>query len=222
MFKNTLLPFRKPLARGRFLAGALCAAWLAGVAGCAADPVPVNDDILKATRFLRYTLRAEPSGYHQLAYRSNYLGFKTAFRAGTRVDFLLYSNIRVDLDMNGITCRMYPRDLRFPTDPDGIKRFVEKYFAATKEELNLESLEPSIRNQVDSGVAAIGMTKEQVFLALGYPSHINETFAVADELTREQIFEANTWVYRFNEILWIPTWYVYKFDKDGKLVQRIP
>lgn len=41
-------------------------------------------------------------------------------------------------------------------------------------------------------------------------------------MSREQIFEADTWIYRFNEIMWIPSWYIYQFDNNGKLAQRVP
>jgi hypothetical protein len=47
----------------------------------------------------------------------------------------------------------------------------------------------SIRQLLDDEF--VNMSKEQVFLALGYPSHL-ENFAPADGLTRETIFASNT------------------------------
>ena len=193
-----------------------------GLAACAVEPTPVNDEILKTPRYLRYTLRTEPAGLYQNAWRSNYLSpsFTPQFPVGSKVDFKLYSATRVDLSFNGLECRMRSRDKPFPTDPEGLRRFIEKHFASTREELNLDSLDPSVRRQIDSGVAAISMTKEQVFMALGYPCQIDNG-ALADDLSRERIFESNTWTYRFSEIMFITTFWRYLFDNDGKFAQLV-
>lgn len=195
---------------------------LAIACGCAADPIPVHNEELANPRFLRYTLRATPSGLAQDAFRSNYLSFPAAFPAGTKVTIPFYSDRRMELDVNGMRCRVLVRDLPFPTDPDGIKRTLDKYFATSLEELNLNALDPSTLRSVNDGVAMIGMTKDQVLLALGYPSHVGLNTAPADEMTRDQIFQQNVWHYRYNEVMLIPSWYTYQFDNDGKLVRRVP
>lgn len=173
MFQRSPVQSSKSRAHLRVLAALLCGGVVTTMAGCAADPVPVKDETLDQPRYLRYTLRTEPAGLYQNAFRSNYLSWKPAFKPGAKVTFPLYSSVRIDLSFNGIPCRMFPRDLPFPTDKEGIQRFVEKHFATTQEELNLGALDPSDRQRIENGTPAITFTKEQVFLALGYPSHIN-------------------------------------------------
>ena len=194
----------------------------AAAAGCNATPTPVNHDILKGTRFIRYTLRSEPEGFNQRAYRSNYLSWPALGNAkvGSKVTFLEYTNQYIDMNFNGIRSRMYYRDQPFPTDPDGVKMFIEKHFAATEAELKLDSLDKDIRRQVEMGVAAIPMTKEQVFMAVGYPSHI-DNYAVADQLTKEQVFASNQWIYRSHEIMMFSVWWVYQFNDEGKLANVV-
>ena len=57
------------------LLAALTSACLFGGVGCSSPPVPVRNENLKANpvRYLRYTLRGEPQGYHVNVYRSNCL-----------------------------------------------------------------------------------------------------------------------------------------------------
>jgi hypothetical protein len=202
------------------------AAWalpaVLAVTGCGGPPTPVNDDILKGTRYIRYTLRTEPWGYQQAAYRSNYLSWPPFANAkvGSKVQFLEYTKEYVDLSLGGIRCRMFYADMPFPTDPEGLRGFVEKHFAATEQEVNLNALDKDIRRQVENGIAAIPMTKEQVFMALGYPAHI-DNHAVADALTREQVFASNTWMYRSHQIMMFPIWWVYQFNDEGKLANVV-
>lgn len=189
--------------------------------GCA-EPVPVKNEVLDSPRYVRYTLRSQPSGLQQLSYRSNFLSFPIGYKVGSKVSFPFYSSQRVDLSFNGVPCSMYYKDVPFPTEPEGLKKFIEKHFATTEEELNLAALDKSTREQIDRGIAAIGMTKEQVFLALGYPAYIGPNWVPADDLARAQIFESTVWHYRYNEIMWIPSWYSYQFNNDGIFVQRSP
>lgn len=194
----------------------------AAAAGCMAPPTPVNHDALKGTKYMRYTLRTAPEGYNQAAYRSNYLSWNPLGNAkvGSKVTFLEYTDRHIDLNFNGIRCRMYYRDLPFPTDPDGVKAFIDKHFASTEAELKLDQLDKDIRRQVEMGVAAIPMTKEQVFMALGYPCHI-DNHIVADPLTKDQIFASNTWIYRSHDVMFWSFWWVYQFNDDGKLANVI-
>jgi len=200
---------------------ALCALALAAVAGCAAEPIGVNDDSLKGTRFIRYTLRGEKAGTYTQAWRSNYLS-QPAFReVGSKVEIDFYSNQYVGLNFNGIRARVYSRDEPYHTDPESIKAFVDKHFVASPEDLKLEALEKTIRDQVKRGQALIGMPKEQVLMALGYPSHVDD-YVQAASLTRDQILSSNVWIYRYSEIMMFTTWHRYTFDNDGKLAERIP
>ncbi len=160
----------------------LCAGVIHLAAACA-PPLGVRNEALDSPRYIRYTLRSQ-AGLPQTAFRSNYLSFPVGFKVGSKVTFPFYSSQYVDLDFNGVTCRMYPRDLPFPTEPEALRLFLEKHFASTEEELNLGALEKNLRAQIDTGNPAQGWTKEQVFMALGYPSHVGANSAVADNLTK--------------------------------------
>ncbi len=213
-----------PNGRAALLAGLIRAVLCLGVvclAPACAPPLGVKNEALDSPRYIRYTLRSQ-AGFPQTAFRSNYLSFPAGFKAGSKVTFPFYSSQYLDLDFNGVTCRMYFRDLPYPTEPEGLKRTLEKYFASTEEELNLAGLDKSTRDQVERGTASMGMTKEHVFMALGYPSHVGANTAAADELSKTQIFEQNLWHYRYNEIMWIPSWHTYQFNNDGILVARNP
>jgi hypothetical protein len=203
-----------------------CALSLLGFSGCKSQPIPVHDPGLQANpvRYLRYALRGETSGFYIEAWRSNLLSQPVMFRPGSKVEIRLYSQDRIDLYADGTECVIRYRDMPFPTNPEGLRQTVEKYFAVTKEELNLESAPPEIRKQIDEGQVAIGMTKEQVFAALGYPSHL-DNHVPADSQPRDRILESNTWIYRASEVRFLLTWWTtyweYKFDPEGKLVQVV-
>lgn len=191
------------------------------VTGCQIEPVPVLHAGLKPDLFTRYTMRAAQSGPYSVLYRSNYLGHHPLFPPGSKTKITLYSEVRIDMVINGIKCRMFFKDHAFPTDPSGIDAFLEKYFAKSVAELDLDSLESDVLDQIKRGNAAIGMTKEQVLMAVGYPSHIDVEKVPADSFERARILESNHWTYRVTEIMLIPTWRTYVFDGDGKLYQVI-
>jgi len=207
-------------ASGEALRRVFCGCLLLGSVSCAAPPLPVNDESLKGEHYIRYSIRGENAGTYTKAYRSNYLVYNVFRVPGKKVTIDFYSHAWVDISFNGIICRMFHRDQPFRTDPEGIKAFMDKHFATTAEELTLDALEPSLRKQIEKGVAAVGMSKEEVLMALGYPSHI-DSYVQAAYLTRDQILESNAWIYRYNEIMWA-TFYQYIFDEDGNLAERIP
>lgn len=206
--------------RTQGLSFVLWGAFCLGLASCAVEPVPVNNESLKASRYLRYTLRGAQAGLYTQAHRSNYLVYPAVFKPGSKVDFTFYSDSRIDMAINGLPCKMFFRDSLFPTDNEGINKFLEKHFALKKEELKYDSLDQGLRNQIDQGTAAIAMTKEQILMALGYPSHI-DSYVPADLLPRERILESNQWIYRYNEIMFVTTYWAYQFDNTGKLAQVI-
>ncbi|MBI4583739.1 MAG: hypothetical protein HY717_06925 [Planctomycetes bacterium] len=203
----------------RFFARTLWILPLLGIIGCA-EPVPVQNDGLKIPYYTRYTMRGQP-GITTTLWRSNYIALPVVAPPGSKVEITMYSGIRVDMNLNGIPSQMFYRDLPFLTTPEGITVFLSKHFAKTKEELNLDQIEKTTFNQITSGTPAINMSKEDVLMALGYPSFV-DSYQPAEEMTREQILEKNQWIYRYNEIMWIPSYYVYQFGPDGKLVKRTP
>jgi len=199
-------------------------ALLLGVVSCSTEPIPVHDKGLQAnpTRYLRYTLRGTPAGYYYKAYRSNYLSDPPIFKPGTKVNIRLYSQDRIDLAVEGDEVRIFHRDSPFPTTPDQIRQVIEKHFAVTRQELNLDAIEPDIRKQVMEGNVAIGMTKDQVFAAIGYPCFI-DNYVPADSLDRLRIRESDTWIFRYSDFpLGVTSWtkyWTYRFDDQDRLVE---
>ena len=195
---------------------------LAGVMGfgCASQPVPVQAPQIQEnpTRYLRHCLRGRPDGYYLKTYRSSYLADTPMFKPGTKLQLVQYTDKSLEFTIEGAACRMYYRDVPFPTTPDGVQQVIEKHFAETREELALDSMDPEVRKQVDGGNVAIGMTKQQVFTALGYPSHIG-SYLSAEALPRDRIFDNPVWIYRYSEIPLYTTYWTYRFDDQGKLAQ---
>jgi hypothetical protein len=158
------------------------------IAGCAATPTPINFEEQGKTKYLRCTLRPKQS----VLYTSNYLGFQAGVPAGVTVEVTMYSPQRIDMSLNKIGYQMYPISLPIPPDPEG---FLAKYVVETKEEVGLEKMDESTRRNVLAGTAAIGMTKEEVYAALGPPSWVD--FNVdATNMSRQLILERNRWEYR--------------------------
>jgi len=78
-----------------------------------------------------------------------------------------------------------------------------------------------LRTLIDGGVAATGsMTKEQVLMAVGYPSHI-DNYVIAADLPRERILESNQWIYRYNDFVIFSIYHAYQFNSEGKLGNMI-
>jgi len=199
---------------------ALTGAILLWLAGCAAPPVPVMDEMLTKPRYVRYTLRGEQAGLYTKTWRSNYLSQPAVYKVGSKVEFPMYSDSQIDMAIDGLPAKMFPRDMKFPTTQDGMRQFLDKHFAATPEELNLEAVDPQARGGIDSGNAAVNMTKEQVLMAIGYPSHIDD-YVLADDLPRQRILGSNQWIYRWGEFGPFTTYHAYQFNSEGKLANVI-
>jgi len=70
--------------------------------------------------------------------------------------------------------------------------FIEKFI--TKEPLNINKLSQDIQFNIGNAVARFGMTKEQVYIAMGPPAVI---FGVkTNNKTYEEIMDANLWIYK--------------------------
>lgn len=199
---------------------ALYACLLLALVSCAAPPLPVNNESLKGEYYIRYAIRGENAGAYTKGHRSNHLADPVFRSPGKKASIPFYSHSWVDISFHGIVYRMFYQDQPFRTDPAGIKAFIHKHFTTTPKELALDALEPNVRNQIEHGVAAVGMSKEEVLLALGYPGHI-DSYKQAAYLTRGEILESSVWIYRYNEIVW-PVYHQYTFDEDGNLAARIP
>jgi hypothetical protein len=213
---------RRRGAPARLLAGSFSLALLLGLLGCTPTPIPVNDPSLNALRYLRYTIRAEQVGYYRQTHRSNILVHPVAFRPGQKVELTMYSAERLDMNIDGLPCKMVAGEEKFPTHSEGISETLDKYFALSAEEVTgpLSRLEAATQRQINEGIAAIQMTKEEVLMALGYPSHIDD-YVIAAPLPKETIFASNQWLYRSHFILWVPAFHIYQFDNNGRLANVI-
>ncbi len=161
-----------------------------GLAGCS-EPVPVLHEGLERTRYLRCVLRNDG----QNVYSSNYTGVPVGFKPGTEVRITMFSDRRMDLELNKIPHRMLPVGGKF--DVGNVDAILGKYFVNTKEELGLERVEPTMRNRIDSGTVAVGMTKAQVYMAMGPPPEVNFGISALN-LSLQQLLEANRWEYYSN------------------------
>lgn len=69
--------------------------------------------------------------------------------------------------------------------------FLEKF--VTKRPVDIGKYSKDVQSHIRSAVAKIGMTKEQVYIAMGPPTNIGD--ARTDTMTYEQIMAADLWVY---------------------------
>ena len=192
-----------------------------GLASCVQQPVPVSDPALAGTFFTRHSMRGVQDGQRKTIFRSCYLDHPDVLPAGSEAKIETYSTLWIDLGIDAIPCRLKSRDVRFLGGHDGIEKFLDKHFVRDRAALGLDALSEQNRDLILSGRAAIGMTKEEVILAIGYPAQIDGG-TPADELPRDRILKSNQWTYRGTEIVFVPTSYIYQFGTDGKLVSRDP
>jgi len=213
-------------------------------AGCAA-PIPVAHEGLDEPRYTRVVFK--PDG--EKLYSSNYLGQDEGYPLGSEVKVTMYSKQRVELTVNGIPHVLQPVEGEFSVrDPEILltKYFVkdrsvlgleadltpmgppdEDYAEDSEgepvvevENFDLEDMAPAKRSSVERGVATLGMTKEQVFMALGPPVYVNFDTSTTG-MSLESVFKTNRWVYFDNPFTLtffgiFP--HAYVFDAEDKLI----
>ena len=193
---------------------------IATVSGCA-QPVWVLNDAFNSKYVSRYTLHGGQSGPYRILYSTNYISDPYKIPPGKDVSIQKYSAMRVDMVIDGISCQMLALDQPFPVDDTGIRDFITKHFAQSKEELGMDEFDRSHANMINQGEAAISMTKEQILLALGYPGMIDGEVPTMG-MSRDRIMQSNTWLYRSGRIMWAhfwPSWAVCRFDPStGQLI----
>lgn len=213
-------------------------------AGCAA-PVPVAHEGLDEPRYTRVVFK--PDG--EKLYSSNFLSQEEGYPLGSEVKVTMYSKQRVELTVNGIPHILEPVEGEFSVrDPEILltKYFVKERsvlgleadltpmgppaedFAedsegqpiVERENFDLEEMAPAKRSSVERGVATLGMTKEQVFMALGPPVYVNfETSTTG--MSIEGVFKTNRWVY-FDNAFTLGFFgifpHAYVFDSEDRLI----
>ena len=186
------------------------------LAACAGPPTPIAFEQQGKPLVLRCTLRPKQT----YLFASNYLAFPATVKAGSEAKVTMFSTQEADMTITDIPYKMLPITTLFEPKAD---LFLKKFFVNSKDELGLDKLEPAKKTNIENGVAEIGMTKEQVYTAMGPPYWI-DTDIDATNLSYDTILQKDTWKYRVSNILWNPWWPVQKVFRfqDGKLVQTIP
>lgn len=69
--------------------------------------------------------------------------------------------------------------------------FLEKF--VTREKVNVSEFPEEIQTNIEAAIAKVGMTKEQVYVAMGDPSWAEQN---TNSMTYEQIMAEDLWVYK--------------------------
>lgn len=103
----------------------------------------------------------------------------------------------------------------------GAKYFLDAYAAPyldkfiSPDPVSLDGLSEEVRNNIAAAVARLGMTKEEVYLAMGPPYRVVGN-ATTKQMSRERIMGFNLWVYarrRFGKNIGV------EFGADGKVIR---
>ena len=78
--------------------------------------------------------------------------------------------------------------------PESIKLSVDKFFVKDKDRIGLDQIGPDFCDSVMSGLAEVGMTKQEVLLSLGYPAYVGGRDPTNDD-SREFILSQPEWNY---------------------------
>ncbi len=185
--------------------------------GCGAPPVKINSPLFSGKYYLSHNLKFEQDGAWRVGHRSNYLANVTSPVArGSEVSIEFYSAQHIEMDIEGIPFRMHNLGTEFPSDEAGIARFMEKHFVRDAQQLDSIEISAQSQSSVERGEAALGMTKEEVILAIGYPMAVGADLS-AFNMTREEILNHAQWIYPYQNILLIPFNWQLQFDSNGIL-----
>ncbi len=125
---------------------------------------------------------------------------KSVIPMGTPVKFKGYGRYRVQIEVNGKTQYLgndYSRDLAMDV-------FAQRYIVARNPKQLLASMPPRIREAVNAGKVATGMTREQVVMAVGYP--------VSSETPNLNGPEWKFWLWSFSP-------FTVHFDNQGRVIR---
>lgn len=144
-----------PLAR-RIAGVAAAAALLLPLAAAAADPMPLPEG------FLCCNMRTDGSWISDANYQES---GKRIIPVGTPVKATGYGRQRVLVDIGGSKQAIgndYSRDLDLAT-------FAKRYIVAEDPRPKIATFPAPVRQAIEGARVAIGMTREQVLMAVGYP-----------------------------------------------------
>ena len=138
---------------------ALVAAALAAVAALPAAAQPLPDP---AEGFLCCNMRTDGSWISDINYAE---GGKRIVPAGSPIKATGYGRYRVHVELEGKKQALgndYSRDLDLPT-------FAKRYIVAEDPKRKMAAFSPKVRKAIESARLTPGMTREQVFMSVGYP-----------------------------------------------------
>jgi hypothetical protein len=181
-------------------------------AGCQAQLVASYPNLEK-DRTTRVNLR--PDGLKLTS--ANYIALPNVIPAGSPARVTKYSNLSVEMLVNGVPYVMYPFGVNFSNEESRIDAFLKKYFVDTPNDLKLDAIAPGdMKATVLAGQHRSSMTKEQVYTSLGPPAYIDDTIPAVN-IDYEKIMSSDNW--------WYPTiwalfpWYNKFIFGGGKLQQ---
>jgi hypothetical protein len=195
--------------------------------GSSVPPTPLFEVNHDRDRVTRACLRPDGGS----VYSANFLDIAESLPPGAPARVTLYSTTEVRLLLAGNEYTLWPAGSEEFPEADGIQAVLEKYFAAKPEDLRLADLgPPEYAAKAAAGDPALGMTKEQVYVALGPPFQIletpkagetTETVLRATRIERARILASDQWIYRERVFLGVPREVRFYFG-DGRLQKRVP
>jgi hypothetical protein len=112
--------------------------------------------------------------------------------AGTECTIRYISRKKIKFIANGVEYVMV--HWRIGYGKDNTRVSFQKFFAEDKKAIGLDRISPEFRDSILSGIPEVGMTKEEVLFAIGYPFYLGRNDNTNND-TRESILSHNDWYY---------------------------
>ncbi|KPK01403.1 MAG: hypothetical protein AMK71_05690 [Nitrospira bacterium SG8_35_4] len=114
----------------------------------------------------------------------NWQSTKTLIPVGTRLNVVIGSKGATITDVE--TGKTYSLDTGSSGDP-----YLEKF--VTREKIDIGLFPDDVQRNIANAVAKVGMTKEQVYIAMGPPAWAGKN---TDSMTYTEIMRENLWTYK--------------------------
>ena len=158
------------------------------------EELPANVS-LGATYYTQFVIRYEKGTHLTTNYRRG-----ASIPVNTSVKLLNITSKTIEVQVESPSQKLLIKNVERNTG-DGVYRAFDKLFAKNK--VNLSKFTALERTQIEKGTVAVGMSKDAVKVAIGYPP-----------ITETPTLDSNDWVYwsgRFNR-------FIVHF-KDGKVIK---
>ena len=178
-------------------------------------PLAVHHEGLTGSHVTAVNLLAENGVYLR---SSNQLALSQHIPVGTPARITRFTADEVDIEIRHVKYTMTPTHGSFDDTQGGVAQFLEKYFTAADQPVDLDALGPAeLATSVQIGRVVKGMTKAQVFVALGPPQWVADPRLSTVRLSKQQILDNDIWTYT-EEVLagLLPKTRTYVFD-EGRL-----